>query len=672
VAAGEKNIMPLLMAMIDRYHHLSSNTERAAFAREMLSRGGPELAAFLSMGAEGIRKFTEHAKELGLIVGKDDVTAFYEYKAAAKEAKNQQEALDFQIGQKTLPLLMGLKLGWAGFIELMTSKKSMSLPEMLLTWAANVAAMKKEVADLAKTMAATEGDGSGLPTGDSGVAKEKKDYDGLASILETVKERIAGATGEYARNAEEIAHLHVEVAKATAEFEKLRNAGELTPAAVKQGLAALQQLPVEIFSLSAALAAKMATESKEHLDKWRADFEAAVRDGAKSVNEAFDAIAQSSVDLQKRIDAQSEKSFAQQLREWDDEVEALRSQLRKKGELTEQNVNLLAQLQRAGADKITRDQKIAYASEITRVHEHLTQILEANMDEEDKLKAQYNRDVEEYGKAQMEKTILAAGGEEHRAEIEAQFAKIQSALLQRYQADLQTLRNSQGWQGVLGSQFASLIKNDEQLWKQWASSVNQSHLMVKDSLAALKTMSEETFRSFAQGEAQAIASSIMYAKSIGAAMEAALAATLESLAARALVQAIYALGLGFLDLAEQNYPGAEAAFTAAAIFGSIGIGAAIAGRALTPSQASASSAGGPGTPAGYPGSTSVSSSGSGGAYGNGGGSGQQQPHVTVNVYGHVVGTSGIAELTGMINDAVLNQDVQLTSTNTRTGAQVTR
>jgi uncharacterized protein (DUF927 family) len=46
--------------------------------------------------------------------------------------------------------------------------------------------------------------------------------------------------------------------------------------------------------------------------------------------------------------------------------------------------------------------------------------------------------------------------------------------------------------------------------------------------------------------------------------------------------------------------------------------------------------------------------------------------VTVNVWGHVVGTSGISELASMMNDAVLNQDVTLTATNTKTGAVVTR
>jgi hypothetical protein len=46
--------------------------------------------------------------------------------------------------------------------------------------------------------------------------------------------------------------------------------------------------------------------------------------------------------------------------------------------------------------------------------------------------------------------------------------------------------------------------------------------------------------------------------------------------------------------------------------------------------------------------------------------------VTVNVWGHVVGVSGVSQLASMLNDAVLNSDVQLTATNTKTGAVVVR
>ena len=43
----------------------------------------------------------------------------------------------------------------------------------------------------------------------------------------------------------------------------------------------------------------------------------------------------------------------------------------------------------------------------------------------------------------------------------------------------------------------------------------------------------------------------------------------------------------------------------------------------------------------------------------------------MNVYGHVIGPSGVSELGNMISDAVLNKDASLTASNTKTGKQVT-
>jgi hypothetical protein len=207
--------------------------------------------------------------------------------------------------------------------------------------------------------------------------------------------------------------------------------------------------------------------------------------------------------------------------------------------------------------------------------------------------------------------------------------------------------------------------------KEWETSTNRAAMSVQVAMESLKQALKDAFDQWAQGMGQGIASAIVYSKSIKQAMEAATASTLESLGARALTNAIYYMADGFGLLASQMYEPAADAFTAAAIFGSVGVGAAIAGRAMTPKQAQGAGAGAGQAPGMTPGSGGVSR-GSGGGYGSGGGNGQQAPHATVNIYGHVIGTSGISELTSMINDAVLNQDVTLTSTNTKTGVQVTR
>jgi hypothetical protein len=46
--------------------------------------------------------------------------------------------------------------------------------------------------------------------------------------------------------------------------------------------------------------------------------------------------------------------------------------------------------------------------------------------------------------------------------------------------------------------------------------------------------------------------------------------------------------------------------------------------------------------------------------------------VTVNVWGHLVGWANMSELTGAINDAVLNSNATLTATNTTTRVRLIR
>jgi len=169
-------------------------------------------------------------------------------------------------------------------------------------------------------------------------------------------------------------------------------------------------------------------------------------------------------------------------------------------------------------------------------------------------------------------------------------------------------------------------------------------MMVRVTLEGLKETGEKTFETLAQGMGGNIAHAAIYSKSIKEAMKAELESTLESLSAQAITYAIFSTALGFTDLAEGNEAGATAVFTAAA-----------------------------------GGGASKGSSGSGSADTRGADTGAIWPeqrasgrNVTVNVWGHVVGTSGVSEFANMLNDAVLNSDVQLTATNTKTGVQLQR
>jgi hypothetical protein len=291
---------------------------------------------------------------------------------------------------------------------------------------------------------------------------------------------------------------------------------------------------------------------------------------------------------------------------------------------------------------------------------------------EERIEAQYDADVAKFDAAEEKKTLETATGETARAAIEAGFAAIRKGLLDKEGQDLQQLWNSQGWRATFGDEFVQDIRRNEQLMKEWATSSDQSLLMVKVALESVKEMSEKAFQQMAQGMGAGIAHAMIYEKSIGAAMKAALVATLESLAGQAYAHAIYSLALGFLDLAEGNEAGAVAAFEAAALFAAVGTAAAMIGRAIGPGGSSGGAGGAGGSDTSKPSQTSQQASASRdqqlGAVGAP--SGASGPHVTVNVWGHVLGTSGVSELCGMLNDAVMGQGATLTATNTTTGKQV--
>ena len=336
--------------------------------------------------------------------------------------------------------------------------------------------------------------------------------------------------------------------------------------------------------------------------------------------------------------------------------------------MTDENAAKIEALRKAGLDKIDADEKAAGDAEIARLTAQLEKVEREHQTAAQRIAAEYQVEVARFVAAEEKKTLALATGEAQRAQISTMFAAIRKGLLDKEQADLQSLQNSTGWQGVFGSKFAELIHGNEALLKQWQTSTNQSTMLVKVTLESLKEQGQKTFEQLAQGMGSNIAHAVIYSKSIGEAMKAALESTLESLAAQAITYAIYATALGFLDLAEGNEVGAAAAFQSAAIWGSVGAAAAVAGRAMAGSPASTggSGSGAPGVGQ-YGSQTAARQSDMAGSPPPASAGG---PHVTVNVYGHVVGTSGIAELAGMLNDAVLNSDVTLTATNTTTGVQV--
>ena len=110
---------------------------------------------------------------------------------------------------------------------------------------------------------------------------------------------------------------------------------------------------------------------------------------------------------------------------------------------------------------------------------------------------------------------------------------------------------------------------------------------VSHAFKGLGDIGKKGFDMLAEGMGKNITDAIVYSTSIGKAMQAALAATLESLSAQSFAYAIFAGAQALLDLAMGNFAGAASAGEAAAMFGVAGIVTAELAKAITPKAASA-------------------------------------------------------------------------------------
>ena len=109
-----------------------------------------------------------------------------------------------------------------------------------------------------------------------------------------------------------------------------------------------------------------------------------------------------------------------------------------------------------------------------------------------------------------------------------------------------------------------------------------------DSMGKLADMAERSFGQLRGAAEQAITAAILSGESIPKAMRKAVAGAIAALAGQAIVEALMQTAFGFAALARNDFRGASMHFKSAAIFGAVGIAAAIAGRALAPSGTSAS------------------------------------------------------------------------------------
>jgi len=659
VLAGQKDMLPLLEKVMDGFHNNASAVQKASIARTLFSRGGEELIETLSKGSDYLRETIEECNRLHLTLTTKNVQSAHTFTVEQRLAKAELEGFATAIGKKVTPELESLTkhaLAGAAALKAFLTHGNLYTGAVagLKAYAAEYASLTKEIEKEVKdsqTAAAV----SLITDNQNGKIKEAKtEFFGLASIVESLKGKIADQGTAWDRMREEVAHYHEEIDKATAQLNKLHTAGKITADSYKSEMDALSRIPQLLASVVRDTTKKLAaadTQAWGEAIVKSLDAQDEITYNLQKAGEARDEVYRQIAD---KMAASEEQGYAQQRAQVVREMNAWAQELMKKSALTAENWNDIDRITAEGMAKIDRTQAGAWQQELHKLQEHLDAAAGANESAQQKLYSEEQKALAEYSQIEEDKALKTAQGEAQVNQILQMYAAIRSQILQKYQDDLQKLQNSQGWQGVFGSYFGTLIKGNQQMMQQWAQSSNQSLMMVRMSLEALREQSVKTFQSMVQGMAQTMIQAFATGKSVAQAMEQMLSSTLESFAAQAITAAIMATAWGFYDLAMGNHPAALAAFTSAELFGTVGAAAAVSGLALGGSSQSGSSAssgsGGPGNGSG----------GSGSAFaGAAAGAAQSHTYVNVSVNGPVIGPSGAVQLCDIINQAVYGNDAKL-------------
>ena len=717
VIAGQTDMMPLLEKVMAGLSGTASAAQRAALAKDLMSRSGVNLLAMMAKEPNFLKLAKEAVEAYHTELTDPDLHAAQQYQAAQRAVQAATEATNLVLGKATLGMRTWFNETYASFIQLFSGKGFEDGGNWVQAWMKNFTALKKEITDA--TAAAGKAHDLLDKTGADGVPDAGKikaatqDFYGLTSVLESMKSKIAANGSEWDKVLEEISHYGLEIGKANQELTKLEAAGKVTADSAARETAVLAQLPammtrimdeardkiiekqieagekqVEIQdAIHLQLLDKLATYTDKgyaqqvaawvkEMDAYRASLMAKgppTEENLELMDQLNKAglakIARTQLDAQTQLNQQlldklavfNGQTEAMQEAKLAKEMDALRREAAAKGEISAETDKLLDQINQAGLDKIYQTQMMAFQKELVTLEDHLAKIVLANVAGDEKLNIQYQTDLSKFSEVEEKKSLATAKGEAERATIEAFYNQIRAALLQKHQNDLNALHDSQGWQGVFGNFFGSMIKGNTQLYQQWAQSANQSLSAVAMALEATKEMSEKAFASMAQGMAQSAVQAFVTEKSISQAMRQAAASTLESFASQAVVAAIMSMGWGLYDLGMGYYPEAANQFAASAIFATVGGAAAVLGRAVTPPTAAT------GSGAGAASSASASSAASSTAAGT-----AATPQPTVNVYiaGHVIGPSGAAQLADIISQAVYNNDVTMYASHNANGVQL--
>ena len=253
VKAGQKDMLPLLMLVSDKFHGLSSQQQRTAMASALMRDRMGDLLPFLSQGSARLKELAEEARKAGAVIGKDDVDAMKAAKAMVIATKEQMEALEIVVGRAELPF----KTFWAqmkagaeqavismfhwkyALLAILDPAKALNV--LTTETAINMAALDEE----AKKLQASGALGQNAVVPPPAKIKEAAaSFTGLSDVLHEVTDKMADSANVASRANKEYSDMAEKVDKATTKFKELHAAGKLSTEDLKTQTAALAQLSI--------------------------------------------------------------------------------------------------------------------------------------------------------------------------------------------------------------------------------------------------------------------------------------------------------------------------------------------------------------------------------------------------------------------------------------------
>lgn len=112
-----RSLEDVIPDIANAFKQLEDGTQKAALAQELFGKSGLDLIEFLNQGEEGLKAFTDKARELGLVIDQDAADKADEFNDLLAEMKGTFSGLATEIGIVLLPELISLTKEFLAFIQ---------------------------------------------------------------------------------------------------------------------------------------------------------------------------------------------------------------------------------------------------------------------------------------------------------------------------------------------------------------------------------------------------------------------------------------------------------------------------------------------------------------------------------------------------------------------------